>query len=283
MASPDYVIRTMAREELRIAVDWAATEGWNPGLHDSASFYAADPEGFLVGELDGEPIATISVVRYGIRFGFLGFYIVKPACRGRGYGLKIWNAGLERLTARTVGLDGVPAQQANYRKSGFKLAYRNIRYEGTTGGSPTAADAIIDLSAVPFDDVAQYDRPCFSEPRGRFLQAWVGQPESIGLGIMRAGALVGYGVIRPCRKGFKVGPLFADTPEVADTLFVALKSRVRAEEPIYLDTPEANPEAVALAGRHGMQPCFETARMYRGPVPEVPLARIFGVTTFELG
>ncbi len=28
---------------------------------------------------------------------------------------------------------------------------------------------------------------------------------------------------------------------------------------------------------------FETARMYTGPAPALPLRRIFGVTTFELG
>jgi hypothetical protein len=28
---------------------------------------------------------------------------------------------------------------------------------------------------------------------------------------------------------------------------------------------------------------FETARMYKGPPPDEPLSRIFGVTTFELG
>jgi hypothetical protein len=33
----------MTQPELRIAVDWAADEGWNPGLNDAACFYAADP------------------------------------------------------------------------------------------------------------------------------------------------------------------------------------------------------------------------------------------------
>jgi phosphoglycolate phosphatase-like HAD superfamily hydrolase len=47
--------------------------------------------------------------------------------------------------------------------------------------------------------------------------------------------------------------------------------------------PEPNAAAVALAERHGLQPVFETARMYRGPAPSEPLTRIYGVTTFELG
>ena len=56
--SDDYHIRAMTRDEVDVAVDWAAAEGWNPGLHDADCFYRADPQGFLVGLLDGEPIAS---------------------------------------------------------------------------------------------------------------------------------------------------------------------------------------------------------------------------------
>jgi ribosomal protein S18 acetylase RimI-like enzyme len=109
----------MTRHELNLAIDWAAIEGWNPGSYDADCFYAADPNGFLIGLLGDEPIATISVVKYGDSFGFLGFYIVKPEYRGMGYGIQIWNAGLEYLKGRTIGLDGVLAQQSNYSKSGL--------------------------------------------------------------------------------------------------------------------------------------------------------------------
>ena len=44
-------IRTMRPDEISIALNWAAAEGWNPGLADDACFAAADPEGFCSGEL----------------------------------------------------------------------------------------------------------------------------------------------------------------------------------------------------------------------------------------
>jgi len=110
MPKNSYVIRTMTRQEINLAVDWAAGEGWNPGIHDADCFYAADPGGFLVGMLGDEPIATISAVKYGHSFGFIGFYIVKPEYRGKGYGIQIWNAGMESLSGRSIGLDGVVAQ-----------------------------------------------------------------------------------------------------------------------------------------------------------------------------
>ncbi len=92
----------------------------------------------------------------------------------------------------------------------------------------------------------------------------------------------GLGVIRPCRTGFKIGPLFADTPAIAEALYTALSAHAPGE-PIYLDTPENNAEAVALAARHEMSEVFGCARMYVGPPPDLPHHAIYGVTTFELG
>ncbi|MCT7656347.1 GNAT family N-acetyltransferase [Oceanimonas sp. NS1] len=80
------------------------------------------PHGFLIGLLDDEPIATLSVIKYDDSFGFLGFYIVKPEYRGKGHGIEIWKAGINYLQDLNIGLDGVVDQQENYRKSGFNLA-----------------------------------------------------------------------------------------------------------------------------------------------------------------
>ena len=126
----DLRIRSMRPDEISIAVDWAAAEGWNPGLADAACFSTVDPDGFLVGELDGAPAATICCVNYGATFAFLGLYIVRKDVRGCGHGLKIWNAALAHAGPRVIGLDGVVAQQQNYKKSGFKFAYANVRYGG---------------------------------------------------------------------------------------------------------------------------------------------------------
>ena len=152
----DLRIRAMAPDEIAVAADWAAAEGWNPGRADAACFATVDAGGFFIGELDGAPAATISCVNYDERFAFLGFYIVRPDLRGRGYGLRIWNAAVEHAGDRIIGLDGVVAQQDNYQKSGFRLAYPNVRYGGrvATGAAPPG---IIALADVPFAAVEAAD------------------------------------------------------------------------------------------------------------------------------
>ncbi len=284
MQSDEYRIRTMSRSEIDLAIDWAASEGWNPGITDAVSFYAADPEGFLMGSVDGNPVATISVVKYGSTYGFVGFFIVKPEFRGKGYGFPILRAGLDRLAGRNIGLDGVVEQQANYRKLGFKLAYRNIRYEGVRKSTtPLSESGIAQLATVPFESVRDYDRRFFFEERDAFLRAWITQPNGTALGIVDGGKLTGYGVIRSCRAGHKIGPLFANNGMIARELFHTLVGSLGIGETFYLDIPETNPDALQLVEENDMRVVFETARMYTKESPKLEYRGIYGVTSFELG
>ncbi|MDB5860214.1 MAG: GCN5-related N-acetyltransferase [Ramlibacter sp.] len=273
----------MTRDELALAIDWAAQEGWNPGLHDAGAFHAADPQGFFVGELAGEPVASISVVKYGASLAFLGLYIVLPAFRGRGLGWALWQHGMASAAGRRVGLDGVLAQQDNYRKSGFTLAWRNVRYQGTGGPQLARDPRVVPLLTLPFKTVAGYDRPFFPGGRSRFLRAWLQQADAAAFGFIEAGRLQGYGLVRRCRSGWKIGPLFADSEVAAEALYAALAAQAAAGEPVLLDLPEPNAAASALARRHGMKMVFETARMYTGEAPSIPMERLYGVTSFELG
>src|SRR5215467_10387224 len=170
----DLRIRVMRPDEIALAADWAAAEGWNPGPTDAACFVTVDPDGFFIGELDGAPAATISCVNYDERFAFLGFYIVRGDLRGRGYGLRMWNAAIAHAGARVIGLDGVVAQQQNYQKSGFKLAYANVRYGGVVAVPDVPQGEVVPLTDVPFAAVEAYDATVFPAPRTAFLRNWIG-------------------------------------------------------------------------------------------------------------
>ncbi|MCJ7739837.1 GNAT family N-acetyltransferase [Candidatus Microgenomates bacterium] len=279
----NYQIRPVVPKDFQVAFKWAAEEGWNPGLYDADSFFATDPDGFFIGFLDEEPIASISAVRYDDRFCFLGLYIVKPKHRNKGYGLKIWDETLKYLSAQTIGLDGVVAQQDNYKKSGFRLAYRNVRFEGKGLKLSENHPELILLKNIPFNLIKEYDDQVFPTSRPSFLRSWIQQPESLAVGFLKNKRLLGYGVVRKCQKGYKIGPLFADTKNIAEILFLRMCEYVGPDNLIYLDIPELNKNALALAKKYNLKPMFETARMYKGKEPEVPLHKIYGVTALELG
>ncbi|MBC9879561.1 GNAT family N-acetyltransferase [Bradyrhizobium sp. INPA01-394B] len=278
----DLQIRNLRPDEISIAIDWAATEGWNPGLRDAACFAIPDAKGFFIGEIQGEPVASVSCVNYNERFAFLGFYIVRADFRGKGHGLRIWKAAIAHAGARVIGLDGVVAQQENYRKSGFQLAHANIRYSGLVAAPPKPPAEVVALGAIPFALVEADDATVFPASRSAFLRAWINSPGHVGCALLRDGTLAAWGVIRPCRTGRKIGPLVADDRAAAEAVLQALLASSGSNE-IVLDIPALNRDAIALAESVGLKPTFETARMYTGPIRSLRLDRVFGVTSFELG
>lgn len=273
-------IRTMTREDVDFAVRLAAREGWNPGLSDADCFHAADPDGFFISELNGEPIGTMSAVRYDDGFGFLGFYIMVPQARGKGYGMELWNHAVQHVDDCIVGLDAVTEQEATYKKSGFRPVYRSTRFEGRGGGS--RPDAVTPLEKVDLAAVLDYDRACFPGEREEFMTAWLDAAGARGFAVMDGDRLAGFGVARPCVKGYKIGPLFADNGEAAEAIYQALKASIGPEQ-FYLDVIEPNKAAMKLVEREGLDEVFVTVRMYRGGEPEVDTDKVFGVTSFELG
>lgn len=278
------VIRNMSRCELDSVMAWAAAEGWNPGLNDAECFYETDPSGFFIA-LDGrgEIIGAISAVAYGVEFGFIGLYIVRPEYRGRTVGLLLGQRAMEYLGTRNIGLDGVEKKVKNYETRGFKLAYRNIRYEGIRSFQPGQLHPAVSLFNRKMDELIAFDRLFFPASRDKFLEKWINAPNAKVLCFYEKDKIRAYGVIRKCVEGFKIGPLFAERYECAAALFNALLAHTPENCKFYLDIPEINENALKLAAEYKMKSVFGTARMYSRNAPLLPLEKIYGITSFELG
>ncbi|UWQ89958.1 GNAT family N-acetyltransferase [Rhodobacteraceae bacterium M382] len=280
----NFDIRVMGIRDVARAVDWAAAEGWNPGHQDAACFAWVDRAGFWGGWIGDEMVAAISVVNYDDGFAFLGFYMVAPQWRGRGLGLRLWQAALDHAGGRVVGLDGVVDQQDNYARSGFDLAWRNIRYGGVPRALNAGAEELtLEIVAAPDAALEALDRSVFPANRQGFWRDWLGAPGHLSIRARRGPETVAFGTLRPCRNGSKIGPLVATSHDAAQTVLARLLQDLPAGQEVFLDVPEPNAQAVALAHSLGLAPVFETARMYRGAAPDLDVTRIFGVTSFELG
>lgn len=280
--SHNVTIARMSRNEVDTAVDWARQEGWNPGLSDAECFYRADPGGFYAAKVNGELVGMVSMVRYSKDYAFGGFYIVRPDMRRMGIGAVLMDFFQSLSRGFNVGIDGVLEMQQTYARHGFLFAHKNIRYGGIAKG--VLPDRCTAICEEDFNGVVAFDARQFSTPRPEFLRRWLFQKDARALMIKAdcGGGPCGYGVIRRCFRGHKVGPLFANSPDVAEDILQGLMSSVPGEE-VYLDVPEPNGSAVELAQRHGMRPVFATARMYTKRVLDLPLDCIYGVTSFELG
>ena len=278
-------VSEMLREDLSFCADQARREGWNPGIHDMDVFHAADPSGWFKAVDDaGRIIGCISAVAHDAHFGFIGFFIVLPEHRGGRVGVDLGLCALEHLGGRVIGQDGVFAKVANYETWGFELAYRNLRYEWIDGKIPEAngiASAPYDAKRLP--SVLQFDEGLFPCRREAFLERWLAMPEAVARTVFDGGGLAGWGLRRRCASGSKIGPLLARDPATAQALLRDLLAGAEPHAPVYLDVPEINGPAMALAESAGMRQCFGTARMYKNGTPDLDLPRIYGVTSFELG
>jgi GNAT superfamily N-acetyltransferase len=267
-----------------IAIRWAVQQGWNPGLHDGETFAKADANAFWVGLLDGQPIACISLANYHHSIGFIGFYLVHPDYRHQGYGLQLWKHAIAAQEVKVLAGDGVMEQLDNYQRSGFEFAWMNARYTSTHADLPFDKSPFIrKYDSTAYEEVLTYDTKHFGTQRAAYLSAWLEMPDSHSLAYRIDGQVMGMGTIRKCLNGWKIGPLFADSFDVALMLFTELSMQAESGDELFLDIPEANPHALELVHRIGMKSVFKTARLYKGGIPALPIENIYGITSFEFG
>lgn len=282
---PGIVVGPMRADEVNVLVDWAAAEGWNPGLGDAAVAWNADPAAFIAVRQGEELIAGGTIFSYGGSFGFMGLFIVRHDHRGGGLGARLWTYRRDRLLSRlvpgaSVGMDGVLAMVPFYERGGFRLAYRDLRFEGIAVGERRRD--VVDLASVDAASVGALDERYFPVSRHGFLSTWLAQPGVVGAAVLEHDRLVGFGALRPCRVGYKFGPLVADHADIAERLVDHLLGCVAGEQ-VQLDVPEPNEAGTRLASSRGMRESFACARMYLGAVPALPIEGLFGVTSFEFG
>ncbi len=274
------------RAGLDTLVTWAKEEGWNPGPYDADVFWATDPNGFYGCFKDGELIGGGSIVSYDGAFGFMGFFIMKPEYRGQGIGRRLWHKRRDTLLSRlkegaSIGMDGVLAMQPFYQKGGFEIAFRDERYER----KGEAFDIDQHISPITDNDLTQvlaYDEQCYGFPRPQFMKPWLNMPESKAYKYIKDDLLKGFVMVRRLHSGYKVGPLFADNEQVAEALYQAALNTVVGET-IYMDIPVVNEAAVQLVKKYDAAYASECARMYYGQATDLPIDKIFGITSFELG
>ncbi|MDF1871245.1 GNAT family N-acetyltransferase [Vannielia sp.] len=274
-------IRTMTVDDMQMVLHWAAGEGWNPGLDDAKAFLAADPSGFLIKEVAGEAVAAISVVNHDSDFAFLGLYLCKPAFRGQGHGMEIWRAGIAHAGARSIGLDGVPDQQANYARSGFAKYGSTTRYEGQI--APMADPRIRAASPGDMPTLIARDTTASGMKRAAFATAWFKNgPTRQTIVLAEGTGILGFATFRRCHLGSKIGPVYAASEADARTLLAA-NPFAQSGEPCMVDVYDHDAPLASLLKALNFEATFETARMFTGPQPASAPSRFQAIATMELG
>lgn len=292
-------VRRAAESDFDWILDTAVQAGWNPGFHDARAFQAQDPEGFLVAEGGGVRLGCLSAIRYGSGFGFLGGVLAGAEAGTSDVVGKmteaLFSCGVERLEGRTVGMDVPPENEEAFTESGFRRDCELLRYEfcNSLSGAPlpegTNFPVICPSLAVSVTqtdclaDLLLFDCRIFGCSRADFLRYWLSMPGAPVAAACEGGEMRGYAVARPCKKGYTVGPLFAEDAAAAERIFRAVCSRLPGGLPVYLTIPASNERGMKMALMLNMEPVERLTRIVRGRGGELDSERVFGVTTLRLG
>lgn len=286
------VIRNMKEEELQMVMGWAAKENWNPGKYDYKSYYSMDERGYLLLLVDDKPVGSISVVRYSETFSFMGLFIVLPEYRSKGLGKQLWEAALKYLeSSNTIGLYAVPQQVSRYKNSGFKEYYSNNRWgrklsEGKENTSTLKKDS--SYPHVMFKNIIEYDKSVFKYDREKLLNCMLSMPQTFTVvSWEKEGGINGYGIIRPCETGFRIGPLYANDLDSAKSLCELLLAKIPGQS-IIIDIPTPNIFGSMFAEYFNLEPISvaNTVAMFKEQEPtqmEQSAVKCYGVTSLELG
>ena len=282
MVTADVSIRGITGPDAVFVRDLIARQGWNGGVHDVETFAAVDPGAWLVAEIDGRPVGVTLATRWNDAFGWVGVYLVEPEHRGRGIGLALFQRTVERLAPRSIGLDGDPAQQDNYRRSGFVDVHPNTRWQGPAGAW-RGVEGSVAASQVSFEELLALDARALGTERPALLRAWLDQPEATTGVALRDGRVAGFATARPAFDGWKVGPVHAHDAVVAASAIAGAVAALPPDTVCWLDVPEPNVEARALMRRHRYEASPTSGRMARGSAPPADLGVSFALTAHEVG
>lgn len=296
MASPLKIL-PLTPGDIACVTQWARIEGFAPGIGDVGIFRHTDRQGLWVGWLGNEPIGCIAGVRYNSSYGFIGLFLVVPEYRGNGYGVELWRHALDHLAdLPCIGLEAAINRIDDYSCWGFKPSSpttrwqwkRNEKYLAEIRGIQAEGSGLklLEGASIPSIAVQAYDAKREPSPRPHFISDWLHHPAGTVLALTDANGLChGFGRIRPCLlpegEGWRIGPLLADSPELAELLLRHLMDRHHGA--ILFDSPGANPSVKPLMERLGFNIISETLRMYRGKQPPISMNEVYGLACLELG
>lgn len=251
-------IRALTHEDVPAAMELSRGAGWNQVPADWHRLLDLAPEGCFAGWIDGELVATSTLVTYDGRIGWIGMVLVDPDHRRQGYGSRLFERARQLAHEQGVlaGLDATDAGRAVYGPAGFVDACPIERWCGVIEPDKTAEGPVRTLDPEEISAVQALDRRACGLDRGDLLEHLLSAEEVTGLVLGEdsrpatgADDLRGYAAVRPGREHTHVGPVVAPTAE--DTTVLLEAAAEVAEESVIVDVlatewPESFLEGLGL-------------------------------------
>jgi ribosomal protein S18 acetylase RimI-like enzyme len=277
-------IREMGLADIPAGLALCRASGWNQTEHDWRHFLTTAPHGALVAVEHGQVIGTVATLPYG-PFAWISMVLVDPAARRRGVGTLLLERGLALIPDPIVArLDATPAGEPLYRKLGFLGEYRLARWfldVDTRGAS--SATAARPLTSADLRAVHDIDARVFGASRATLLERLAAEAPEYAWAVERDGRLQGYLLGRHGHVREQLGPLVAESADVAERLLDACLA-ANPQRAVFLDAPDDQQAWTAALASRGFAIERPFLRMYRGQLttPGEP-SRVYAITGPEFG
>lgn len=255
-------LRHLTSADLPFADSLRAIAGWNQTLTDWQRFLDLSPNGCLLAECEGRPVATATTTCYGGELGWIGMMLVHPDFRRRGIARVLLEHCIEILRhagIKSIKLDATPAGREVYARMGFVdecVLTRFQREGGVTGKSSAGVRA---FRSEDFARIVALDTAATGAQREELLQLLIAQSERAVVREATGGELAGFGILRAGSLASYLGPVVATDAESAREIADALIA-----EKTFCDLHDTNKEAIAWAESSGFKPQRSLTRMFLG-------------------
>lgn len=225
----------------------------------------------VVGERNGELVATGLWWPYGESHATVGMIIVAPEQQGAGIGKRLMQSLLAQAKGRSLMLNATVAGEPLYARLGFRSWGGGVRqYHGhgldVAAPEPAAGKQLRPGSPSDFAMLERLDREATGLERGPVLAALLQCGECLVL--EQAGQAIGFSILRAFGRGQVIGPVVAGDEADARTL-IACWLHGRAGQFIRVDLPFGSGLGEWLVQR-GLAPAGDVAAMVRGDLPAAP-------------
>ena len=276
-------------------------EGWIVREDEASCYFTTGlTRYFYIGELNGQRISCLAVVKHGESCASVGHYIVLKAFRGKGYGLKTWKFAFEDGgigNSYNVQLYSVVNMQSQYEQCGLKPCWTLKRYTLTVSQAqkslsdcqlPSSVAKIIPGSRVNLEKLVEYgvDIMGSSQVVRSMLAGWISiGEESSWVATDDSGEIVGYLIMKKTFfSGNQIGPFYSDSAPIARSLLKVAVEFAAASNPdfLFLDIPCDNLEGVRIMDEFGANVRSDSIFMASMGFPNIPQEKIFGVSSTDI-
>ena len=280
-------VREMLRADIDAGLRLCRACGWNQTRRDWEFLLGQSPQGCRAAVKQEQVIGTVTTIRYGNRFSWIGMLLVDPPEAGQGTGTRLLSAAMDALAdMRSIRLDATPAGRQVYGRQGFIDEYGLSRMLAAPTDRTTSVprDHLArPLTPKDLPAVAVFDEEVFGANR-RVTMGWMldGAPQ-YAWGVEQRGHLAGFILGRHGFNFEHLGPIVARNQETARELVLAALSQ-RADKPFVIDASHHDPEWRPWLEAVGFREQRPFIRMFSGnnPYPGMPRQQ-FGILGPEFG